>query len=60
MKMKKLVFIFGALSFSLIPLGLMFKYMHWPGYTVIINVGILLFSIIFVPSIAKYLYDKEK
>lgn len=58
--MKKLVFITGALSFSLATLGVLFKIMHWPGASVILVVGIGLFAIVFVPGIAKYLYDKEK
>jgi hypothetical protein len=34
--------------------------MHWPGANILFLVGIGLFSIIFVPSIAKYLYYKVK
>jgi hypothetical protein len=58
--MKKLAFITGALSFSLTSLGGLFKLMHWPGASILLLVGVVLFSIIFVPSITKYLYDKEK
>ncbi len=58
--MKKLAFISGALAFSLTPLGILFKLMHWPGAGALITVGIVLFSIVFVPSITKYFYDKEK
>jgi len=58
--MKKLAFITGALSFSLTPLGILFKLMQWPGAGVLLVVGIGLFAIVFVPSIAKYLYDKDK
>lgn len=58
--MKKLVFITGALSFSLTPIGILLKLMHWPGANILFLIGIGLFSIIFVPSIAKYLYDKVK
>ncbi len=58
--MKKLAFITGALSFSLTPLGILFKLMHWPGAGVLLVVGIGLFAIVFVPSITKYLYDKDK
>ncbi len=58
--MKKLVFISGSLSFSFIPIGILLKLMHWPGANILFLVGIGLFSIIFVPSIAKYLYYKVK
>jgi hypothetical protein len=59
-KMKRLVFISGALAFSLIPLGVLFKLTLWPGAGALIIAGIGIFSIFFVPSLAKYLYDKEK
>ena len=59
LKMKKLAFITGALSFSLSALGTLFKIVHWPGANILLVIGIGLFSLIFVPVIAKYLYDKE-
>ncbi|MCD6565304.1 MAG: hypothetical protein J7K53_05115 [Bacteroidales bacterium] len=58
--MKKLVFITGALSFSLTTIGMLFKIMHWPVAGILLAVGIGLFALIFVPCISKYLYDKEK
>jgi len=58
--MKKLAFITGALAFSLSSLGGLFKLQHWPLAGLLITVGIALFSLVFVPSITKYLYDKEK
>lgn len=58
--MKKLVFITGALSFSLTSIGMLFRIMHWPLAGALLAVGIGLFAIVFVPGIAKYLYDKEK
>jgi hypothetical protein len=60
LKMKKLAFITGVLSFSLTSLGILFKIVHWPGANYLLVIGLGLFSIIFIPSIAKYLYDKEK
>jgi divalent metal cation (Fe/Co/Zn/Cd) transporter len=59
-KMKKLMFITGALSFSLTSVGILFKLMHWPVAGALLAVGIGLFAIVFVPCISKYLYDKEK
>jgi hypothetical protein len=58
--MKKFTFITGALSFSLTALGILFKIMHYPGADILLLTGILIFSILFVPSVTKYLYDKEK
>jgi len=58
--MKKTAFISGALAFALTPIGILFKLMHWHGAGVIITLGIALFSLVFVPSMAKYLYDKAK
>jgi hypothetical protein len=60
MKMKKLAFISGGLSFSLSSIGMLFKIVHWPGANILLVLGIGLFSLVFVPGIAKYLYDKEK
>jgi len=58
--MKKLLFITGALSFSLTSIGMLFKIMHWPVAGILLAIGIGLFALVFVPGIAKYLYDKEK
>lgn len=58
--MKAFAFITGAVSISLTSLGILFKLMHWPGTGVLLLVGISLFSVFFVPSIAVYLYKREK
>jgi hypothetical protein len=58
--MKQLAFISGALSISLTVLGILFKIMHRPGASILLVLGLGLFAILFVPSITKYLYDKEK
>lgn len=58
--MKKLAFITGALSFSLTSLGILFEISHYPGADLLLQLGIVLFSFVFVPSITKYLYDKGK
>lgn len=57
--MKKLSFISGALSASFTGLGTLLELQHWPGGELLI-LGLLIFSIVFVPSITKYLYDKDK
>lgn len=57
--MKKLVFISGAISIALIPIGILFKLMHWPLAGIIFVIGVAIFSFLFVPICAKYLYDKN-
>lgn len=57
--MKKLAFITGTISFSFTSLGLLFKILHYPGGNLFLLIGMGLFSLVFVPSIAKYLYDKS-
>ena len=57
--MKKLAFISGALSASFAGLGTIFELHHWPGGE-LLTLGLLIFSILFVPSVTKYLYDKDK
>jgi hypothetical protein len=58
--MKKFAFITGALSFSLTSLGVLFKINHWHPADWLLVVGIGIFSLLFTPSIFKYLYDREK
>ena len=58
--MKKLVFISGGLSGSLTGLGILFKMMHWPGAGLFLLIGLGILSILFIPSLTKYLYDKSK
>jgi hypothetical protein len=56
--MKKLAFISGALAGSLSGLGILFRVLHMPVAHIFMVIGLALFSLIFVPSAAKYLYDK--
>lgn len=58
--MKKFAFITGALSISLTGLGIIFKMNHWHAASILIVVGIGIFSLLFTPSIFKYLYDRGK
>lgn len=58
--MKQLAFISGGLSSSLIILGSLFKVQHWPGAGIILVVGLCIFSILFIPSMTRYLYVKTK
>ena len=58
--MKKIAFITGAVSISLTGLGIIFKMNHWLAGNMLLVIGIGIFSLLFTPSIFKYLYDREK
>lgn len=58
--MKKLAFISGAIVGSLFSFGALFKVMHWPGANILLVVSIALFSLVFVPSFAKFKFSKEE
>lgn len=47
--MKKIMMVSGALSASILSLGILFKFMHWPGAAVMILFGIVLLSFVFLP-----------
>ncbi len=57
--MKTLAFISGAFAGSLTGMGVLFKIQHWPGATIMLVIGLGVFSIVYIPSITKYLYDKK-
>ena len=59
-KMKTLAFISGALFSSLTVLGVLFKIQHWPGAAPLLVFGLAGLALIFIPSFAKYKYDKDK
>jgi hypothetical protein len=59
-QMKTLAFISGALSSCISIIGILFKIQHWPGANILLVLGLGTFSTIFIPSLTKYLYDKEK
>ena len=54
--MKKLAFISGAVVGSLLALGILFKIMHWPGAGILLVLSIGFFSLVFVPSLTRFLY----
>jgi len=58
--LKKTAFISGAFSFSVMALATLFKIMHLQGANRLLQSGLLVFALLFVPTITKYLYDKEK
>ena len=57
--MKKFAIVTGALAFMIFPIGMLFKWMHWPGANMLIPIGIVVFAVLFVPSLAMYLYKQK-
>lgn len=57
--MKKIMLISGSLSASVLSLGILFKFMHWPGASFLILTGIILLSFVFLPLLFA-LKAKEK
>ncbi|MBK0401657.1 hypothetical protein I5M27_01590 [Adhaeribacter sp. BT258] len=47
--MKKIMLASGAFSAIVLSIGIVFKFMHWPGAGVLIVIGIALFSLLFLP-----------
>lgn len=47
--MKKLMIMSGAFSAIVVSLGIFFKYLHWPGASIMLTVGIGLSSLVFLP-----------
>jgi hypothetical protein len=47
--MKKIMIISGILSASILGLGILFKFLYFPGTAFLISVGILMLSLVFLP-----------
>lgn len=47
--MKKAMIISGTISTALLSMGLIFKFMHWPGASIGILLGIVTLSLVFLP-----------
>ena len=58
--MRKLVFISGASSFSLMSIGILLKTIHINGGSLILLIATILFSLVFVPCAAIYYYKRGK
>jgi uncharacterized membrane protein YccC len=58
--MKNLVFISGTLFSSLTLLGVLFKIQYWTGGSILLVFGLAGLALIFIPSFAKYTYNKDK
>ncbi len=57
--MKKTTFLLGILVIQNMLAGTLFKVMHWPGANILLTLGCMLFSFIFLP-IALYISYKEQ
>lgn len=49
--MKKIMIYSGAITTALLTFGLIFKFMHWPGASALILLGILTASLVFLPLV---------
>ncbi len=47
--MKKVMIVSGTISTALLSMGLIFKFMHWPGASLGILLGIVILSLVFLP-----------
>jgi len=47
--MKKIMLVSGGLCSLMLSVGIVFKFMHWPGASALIVLGILMMSLIFLP-----------
>ncbi len=47
--MKKTMIYSGAFSATILTFGIWFKFMHWPGASVLVTLGIGIFSLLFLP-----------
>lgn len=47
--MKKIMLVTGGVSSALLFVGLVFKFMHWPGAGIILVLGVTILSLIFLP-----------
>lgn len=57
--MKKIMIVSGTFSAAVMSLGIFFKFMHWPGASVLIILGIAVSSLVFLPLLFT-LRAKEK
>lgn len=58
--MKKLMIGSGIFAASVFSLGIFFKFMYWPGASIMIVVGIVLFSLLFLPLYFTLKIKEEK
>ena len=56
--MKKIAFTLGALSTSIISIGIVLKFLHWNYGNILVVSGIVIFALFFVPTMTKYIYDR--
>lgn len=54
-----LVSIIGAISASILNLGITFKFQHWPGTGVLIVLGLTSFALVFIPMLLRKKLQEE-
>jgi len=54
---QKLINIFGCVSACMICIGILFKFMHWPGATITFFLGCALFIVAFLPLFFYHRYQ---
>lgn len=59
-QMKKTMRIFGLVAPTLIALGGLFKIQHWPGAGIMLTLGAVLLSFVFLPSALYVMYRETK
>lgn len=58
--MKKLTFISGPLFMAFMIFGALFKILHWGFGGLFLTIGLGGMAVVFIPSLAKTLYDNSK
>lgn len=58
--MKKIAYISGAVFSSATVLAVLFKLLHLQGAQILLVVGLSGIALVFIPTYAKYRYDKIK
>lgn len=58
-KVKRGAIMIGAISASLVNLGITFKIQHWPGAGVMLVLGLTMFALIFIPALLRERLTKE-
>lgn len=58
--MKKILLISGGVSSAVLFLGLLFKFMHWPGAAVMLVFGVTILSLVFLPLMFTLKIKEEK
>lgn len=58
--MRKTVYLLSATSLSLLMMGNLFKIMHWPYGNILLTISLSMISLLTIPLVTHYLYNKRK